>query len=169
MTKRCGTCKVVKPVKEFGANRAKRGGLQSSCRTCRRGINAAYYQRTRDTLYPSRQDRKRRVVDQNRQNLVRYLLEHPCVDCGEIDVVVLQFDHQSDKVTEVSALVTSGVSWRRILAEIVKCDVVCANDHARRTAGSYGWFKATLASSEAEHSALNGGAGMSEFPRGTGA
>jgi L-lysine 2,3-aminomutase len=58
--------------------------------------------------------------------------------------VVLQFDHiGDDKSATVSRLVTSAYSWTRILLEIAKCEVVCANCHARRTARRHGgWIRA---------------------------
>jgi hypothetical protein len=167
--KRCGTCKVEKSVREFGANRSKPDGLQSSCNTCRQTVNAKYYVRSKEKFNPVRLERRRRAVQLAREHLLEYLLGHPCVDCGETDVIVLQFDHQGDKVAEICSMVASGYIWPKIMTEIAKCEVVCANDHARRTARSFGWFKATLASSEAEHSTRNGGVGMSEFPRGTAA
>jgi hypothetical protein len=66
--------------------------------------------------------------------MVAYLLEHPCVDCGEADPVVLEFDHMRDKVKAVSVLLSNGHEWKQILAEIEKCEVRCANCHRRRTA-----------------------------------
>ena len=167
MKKRCGTCKTEKPISNFGSNRAKADGLQSSCDTCRQIVNAKYYLRSQEKFSAVRAQRRRSAIQAAREHLLEYLRAHPCVDCGEADVVVLTFDHQGDKVDEISRMVTSGYAWPRIMTEIAKCEVVCANDHTRRTARAFGWFKATLASSEAEHSALNGGAGMSEFPRGT--
>jgi L-lysine 2,3-aminomutase len=75
----------------------------------------------------------------------QYLLEHPCVDCGNDDPVVLEFDHLRDKTYDISRLM-SGWPWSTILAEIEKCEVVCANCHRRRTyarAGSArsGWTR----------------------------
>lgn len=89
---------------------------------------------------------------QNRANLLAYLLAHPCVDCGEPDPVVLQFDHISDdKVAGVARLLAQAKSWKRIIAEIEKCEVVCANCHARRTARRHGgWFKARSQAGMAE-------------------
>ena len=46
--------------------------------------------------------------------------------------MVLEFDHLSDKRTEVSMLV-KGWSWNTVMLEIAKCEVVCANCHRRRT------------------------------------
>jgi hypothetical protein len=66
--------------------------------------------------------------------ILEFLRGHPCVDCGETDPVVLEFDHLRDKVRNVSAMVNARMPWRAIEAEIEKCDVVCANCHRRRTA-----------------------------------
>jgi hypothetical protein len=64
------------------------------------------------------------------------------MDCGESDIVVLQFDHvSSDKTANVSKLVGQGYGWSTIEKEIQKCEVVCANCHARRTAQQWHWLK----------------------------
>ena len=64
---------------------------------------------------------------------MNYLSEHRCCDCGETDPVVLEFDHLTDK----SFGIAGGLryrNWASVLAEIEKCEVVCANCHRRRTA-----------------------------------
>jgi hypothetical protein len=143
--KRCGTCQAEKPTSDFGKNRAKPDGLQSSCNPCRKKVNASYYRRSKEKFNPIRQERLRKARAESRRRLAEYLLDHPCVDCGESDIVVLQFDHRSDnKVADVGTMVADGLTWSRIAAEIAKCDVVCANDHSRRTAAFFGWYKATL-------------------------
>ena len=69
----------------------------------------------------------------NQQYLLQYLLENPCVDCGEDDVVVLEFDHvQSGKCANVGAL-AQRCSLARLQEEIDKCEVRCANCHRRAT------------------------------------
>lgn len=73
-----------------------------------------------------------------------YLLAHPCVDCGEQDPVVLDFDHLpgfEKRFTISRAVGASTRSWDSILAEIAKCEVVCANCHRRRTAARGGFRK----------------------------
>lgn len=75
---------------------------------------------------------RREVV---RQFVCEYLSNHPCVDCGEDDIVVLDFDHVRGKKTRgVSQMVQSaGYTLKRIAEEIEKCDIRCANCHRRRT------------------------------------
>lgn len=73
---------------------------------------------------------------------LEYLRTHPCVVCGEPDPVVLEFDHvRGEKRAEVSALLMKITNWKAVLAEIEKCDVVCANCHRRRTAKKQKWYK----------------------------
>jgi hypothetical protein len=60
-------------------------------------------------------------------------VDHPCIECGEDDPVVLEFDHLGGKLFDVGRAI-SDRSWDSILEEIAKCEVVCANCHRRRTA-----------------------------------
>jgi hypothetical protein len=70
------------------------------------------------------------------------LLTHPCVDCGESDPVVLEFDHViGEKKHNIAYLVRSGRNWRSITKEIQKCEVRCANCHRRATARRDGNWK----------------------------
>lgn len=75
--------------------------------------------------------------ERNWERLVEYLEMHPCVDCGEADIIVLEFDHlpEFEKRFEIGrAVVASTRSWKLILSEIERCEVVCANCHRRRGA-----------------------------------
>lgn len=63
---------------------------------------------------------------------------NPCTDCGEQDVVVLEFDHVVTKRDMVSTLVARGAPLARLQQEIARCEVVCVNCHRRRTAARQG-------------------------------
>jgi hypothetical protein len=62
------------------------------------------------------------------------LAERQCVDCGEPDARVLDFDHIGVKTQNVSKLVSQEASLDRIRREIDQCEVRCANCHRRQTA-----------------------------------
>jgi hypothetical protein len=92
-----------------------------------------WYQTNRDREVARAAENKKKMKEANRAKLVEYFQTHPCVDCEEDDLIVLEFDHLSDKIDTVMRLVNSSYSWKRILSEIEKCEVVCANCHKRRT------------------------------------
>jgi hypothetical protein len=73
-----------------------------------------------------------------------YLATHPCIDCGETDLAVLDFDHRdrSTKTAAIAVLIRRG-KVAPLLAEIAKCDVRCANDHRRKTAREFGYARWT--------------------------
>jgi hypothetical protein len=73
---------------------------------------------------------------------VDYLAEHPCIDCGERDVAVLEFDHVAARTHTIASLLCHGAAEDRILAEISRCQVRCANCHRRVTAQRGGWIRA---------------------------
>jgi len=60
----------------------------------------------------------------------------PCMDCGgTFPPIAMQFDHKdpSQKLDSVARLVNNTHSLEKVLAEIEKCDIVCANCHLIRT------------------------------------
>lgn len=142
MTKRCSKCGEEKPLSAFAKSASRRDGRTTYCRLCMQAYNAAYYQRTKHRHNPARAARRRQVRAELTANLIAYLQQNPCVDCGESDVLVLQFDHRGEgKLFHIADGIRDGLPWERILAEVAKCDVVCANDHQRRTASFFGWRK----------------------------
>jgi hypothetical protein len=56
-----------------------------------------------------------------------------CVDCGENDMVVLDFDHTGPKRGNVTAMALDEHSIAVLDQEISVCEIRCANCHRRRT------------------------------------
>ena len=65
--------------------------------------------------------------------LNEYLKTNPCVDCGEPDPIVLEFDHQRDKNFAIGDAVRKNITLNKVIAEVAKCEVRCANCHRRKT------------------------------------
>lgn len=84
---------------------------------------------------------KAEAVARNKKFVDDYLKTHPCVKCGEQDIIVLEFDHRNsaEKDRSVSKMATVGVSVEKLKAEMDKCDVLCANCHRRKTFLQFGW------------------------------
>lgn len=104
------------------------------CELCREAMTQ--YQRERRLKRPDVVEKNRSRVEERRKELadfVRKLKEgKPCTDCGAVyPYFVMQFDHLdgTEKITTVSR----HWSKKTILAEIGKCQLVCANCHAIRT------------------------------------
>jgi hypothetical protein len=131
----CSVCKMWKPLGAFHRKTKSRDGRQSRCKPCNIAGQIRVHAENPELCRQRISRRHRRVVDELRGLLFEYLCNHPCVDSGERDPVVMEFDHvRGTKVANVSALVFGLKRWSTILEEIAKCDVVCANCHRRRTA-----------------------------------
>jgi hypothetical protein len=94
-------------------------------------------------LYPKLKIIQKNHRNRNRAQLTKYLLEHPCIDCGETDLRVLDFDHRDPSIKSYNiGRLTNGshCSWKKILTEISKCDVRCSNCHRKKTIGNPEWF-----------------------------
>ena len=130
-TKTCTTCGETKPLEDFNRRTTSRDGRQPRCRAC--------------TSAADRVPRGR--VEQNRRAVWAHLKTHPCVDCGESDLVVLDFDHRdpTQKIQTVAAL-TRTAPLAVLLAEIAKCDVRCGNCHRIRTVEQLGYWRALFGS-----------------------
>jgi hypothetical protein len=134
-SRRCGRCRNELPLTAFNRHP---NGHQWWCRECFREY---FRKRGAKHRHQSGVARGKRRIAAKR--FIREHLEtHPCVDCGERDVMVLEFDHLTEKLNELSALVASGASIAAIKREIAKCEVVCCNCHRRRTARRGNWRRA---------------------------
>ena len=137
----CARCQRLKVAAEFNRNGRRKDGLQHYCRSCHRESVTQSQRTHRDAFLKRQRCYNNRKRDEFRRNIFVYLKAHPCVDCGEADVIVLDFDHRRDKKHTISQLVYSNKSWEEILGEIEKCEIRCANCHRRKTARQFGWKK----------------------------
>lgn len=137
----CTRCKLVKSEAEFPSRRRAKDGRASWCRACfKDNWRERYY--GNHTLYKLKHSESRnRLRAEKARNVYEYLKSHPCVDCGESDPLVLEFDHRGDaiKFEAVTQMVINNASWAKITAEMRKCDVRCANCHRRKTAAQLGY------------------------------
>jgi hypothetical protein len=149
--KLCTTCDQVKDRSAFSLKDRLKGTLHSYCRDCHARWNREHYKRNRATYLATARRNNAIYIAENLRRLVDYLLEHPCLDCGEDDLLVLDFDHRdrSSKRMAVGSLLRYA-SWAALEVEIAKCDVRCANCHRRRTARQLGWRKLALAATRGQ-------------------
>jgi len=137
--KRCSTCRETKPLEDFNRYKASPDGRDRRCRACAK----AWYAANRKTHVQKVRQRNLKHRAELYKFLAEYLRENPCIDCGETDIRVLEFDHRpgEQKLKMISALVAEPASLPKLLREIAKCDVVCANCHRRRTSTRAGFWK----------------------------
>ena len=145
MTKKCSICrkdKVCSENKETSEfHRRANGKWYSYCKECHREYTAAHYEAHKAKYLA----KARRHNDEYRERiyewLFQYFLEHPCVDCGETNPIVLEFDHRDGekKEREVSTFIKNH-GLRKVQQEVAKCEVRCSNCHLKRTAIQCGWY-----------------------------
>jgi hypothetical protein len=141
-TRVCCTCGEAKPISEFAVKNRDRGTRSTKCRSCQAAYSREHYRRNRPAYLERTATQRKFNREECRQQVYNYLNVHSCVDCGESDPIVLEFDHRdpSKKRAAISRL-TSHVTWAALKREIAQCDVRCANCHRRRTAEQFGWAK----------------------------
>ncbi|MBX3468894.1 MAG: hypothetical protein KF878_18650 [Planctomycetes bacterium] len=144
-TKACVICKDVLAARHFNRKAGSKDGLQPHCRECNRRASRAYYARNREKHKDVVAEKSRLYLKRNRDIVLRHLASHPCVDCGEADVVVLEFDHiRGRKIREVQRLAARCVTPDVLHEEIAKCEVRCVNCHRVKTARQQGSWRSRL-------------------------
>ncbi|MBU6500493.1 MAG: hypothetical protein KGI72_01535 [Patescibacteria group bacterium] len=95
----------------------------------------------RAALYAAQKRHRLKV----RAKLFSFLSTKKCIDCGEKDPIVLEFDHrdQKNKFKIVGKMLSGHYSWESIEREINKCDIRCANCHRRKTYIQLGYWGRT--------------------------
>lgn len=131
--KTCGKCKQTKKRAEFALSKKKGDGLQSWCKSCKKQVDSTYYRKnyTKMRLQSRAANAKRRK--ENKAYLEEYKRSKCCIDCGESNPIVFEFDHvRGTKVSNISTL----AGWATIALleeEIAKCVIRCCNCHRIQT------------------------------------
>ena len=130
------------PLSEFPVKSRETQKPGAYCKPCQREYCRAHYRANGREHNARRYHNQKSYREANRKRFWVYLSDKSCVDCGEDDARVLEFDHvRGSKAGNISEMVSNGVSWQRIEIELEKCDVRCANCHRRKTARDFKWFK----------------------------
>lgn len=142
ITKTCSKCKLPKPIEDFNFKLKSKGIYQCQCKSCTRKNIKNHY--INNKKYYLNKTRKRNLELRQEINnyMLNYFKNHNCIDCGESNPVVLEFDHRDGTQKERS--ISGFLRDRRldkIKNEIEKCDVRCANCHIKKTARQFHWFK----------------------------
>jgi hypothetical protein len=137
----CTGCEKEKDFEQdFHKNKSQKDGHAPWCKQC---VNAST-KRWASSKHGIAKKRAvtREKIQRNKEFVFSYLSTHPCIDCPESDPVVLEFDHvRGEKKDIISKLIFKTVSIARIVAEIEKCVVRCANCHRRKTAKDRTYFR----------------------------
>ena len=138
--KQCNHCKEFKSEEDFARRYKSVGIRQRTCKVCIAKFNAdAYANRSRAHIEKVKDQRSARR-DEARKYLYEHLSTHPCIDCGETDPLLLEFDHvRGKKKAAVSQMVGQGFSLESIAKEIAKCEVRCVACHRKKTYKDRGW------------------------------
>lgn len=106
----------------------------------------AYQKRYNPQHYASNRQMYLEKAKRRREALKRryeeYKKELVCTDCGFEgwrNVWAMEFDHidRDTKERTISRMLSDGLAWKRVLAEIKKCEPVCANCHRARERQRY--------------------------------
>ena len=138
--KSCSKCNTPKEENEFHIRPS--GKLSGHCKECQRSYCRDHYNRNKKMYIDKARKRSEQCHVISCEYVIEYLQDHPCVDCGEDDAVVLQFDHVGGKKRDTIAnLMRNFLSLEMLKAEIEKCVVRCANCHLRKTAKDFKFWK----------------------------
>ena len=125
-----GVCRICRrPPARRGA------GHQSYCRSCQKEYDAEWYQ--------ANKERRQAKVRDDRYAQAAWLDSlkdgNPCADCGRTyPPYVMEWHHLPGTIKRLvlADVRRAAHSRKRILAELAKCELVCANCHRERTFGS---------------------------------
>lgn len=134
--KTCSKCKLDKDLDQFAWRSKKAGTRQAYCKSCHLAYRQLHYEDNRQKYI----DKAARWREEQKVIFYHWLSSQSCLDCGNPDMRVLEFDHLDDKSYAIADKI-GRVKFEILQEEIAKCDVVCANCHKIRTAERGEFYK----------------------------
>lgn len=137
----CSTCNQRRRPNSFHWRDKKKGIKHVRCKFCQKKATREHH--ISEGYREKKRILKRIRIDRNRNYIIDYLKENPCVNCGETDIILLEFDHISTETKRIilSEAVCTGYSLNYIKEEISNCQVLCVSCHRKKTARDHGNYK----------------------------
>lgn len=89
-----------------------------------------HYHANKEKIKARARARNKKQTAVNRAYVNKIKQQSKCIDCGETNPLVLDFDHVHGRKKEcISNMVRSAYSLKTIKREIEKCEVRCSNCH----------------------------------------
>lgn len=132
MKRSCVKCKDTKDIEEF---RARPGIEDNVCKTCVNTYNKEHYKANKADYFK----RNKRYKAEIKQMVRDHKESAGCADCKvQFPYYVLEFDHLPNyqKSFNIADAVNGSMARQartKIIDEMSKCEVVCANCHRIRT------------------------------------
>lgn len=125
----CSKCKIEKDIDEFPFKNKEKNVRHSACKECWKEIRKKSYNKDKKIT----RDRNKRNKNKNVEWYREYKSNLKCNRCPENHIAYLEFHHSDSEKKEfnVLTLIRSTYSIKKILIEIEKCEVLCANCHRK--------------------------------------
>lgn len=125
----CSVCKISKPLESFSFKYKALEIRSKNCKDCQKN----YYRNHYDNNTQYYVNRSKKIKKDIKIKFFQYKLTLKCSRCIENDPRCLDFHHRKpeEKFMAVSLLVNRGATWKRIMLEVEKCDVLCSNCHRK--------------------------------------
>ena len=127
----CNECNTNKPLNDFHKRSSVKDGRQPICKLCRKNRDAKDWKENSARYQIKKDSYKKRY-----REWLNSLKESPCIDCGgSFHFSAMHWDHlpEYEKSFNIGSCRSGKYSKQRVLEEIEKCELVCANCHALRT------------------------------------
>lgn len=99
------------------------------CHFCHNEYQKTYYKLNPRSIDESTKKRREIIRD-----IIKAIKSNPCTDCGnKYPYYVMDFDHLYNKKFNLSIAANKLMSVEKVMKEIDKCEIVCANCHRIRT------------------------------------
>ncbi len=137
----CNKCLEEKDISDFSFKKQDKNLRNKICKLCHSEYRRHHYLKNKEKYIL----KARRWNFKQKEVLSKYLYDilsqSHCVDCGEKDIIVLEFDHTNNKKHGIPEMYKNRYSLNAVENELKKCVVRCANCHRRKTAKEKGFWK----------------------------
>jgi hypothetical protein len=130
MKKKCRKCQKTKDILKFTRKHTSPDGYAARCKDCTRAVVNEHYKKNK-----KRYLEKAKKWNKEKRDWFQGLKEDlECSECGEDHPACIEFHHRDPRKKDftVANFKNLGYSKARILKEIKKCNVLCANCHRKK-------------------------------------